>query len=170
MNDSISRPQAAGDDFVESLGSALLAHRLRRTSNQVLQSIAEWQVSYGQRPLRRSASTLLLLERRGPLGVMEIASRLKVSHPLIIRIMKDLELEGLCQSSTDAGDARRRYWELTETGRAEATRARGTMKIVEAAVEELFEEIGVDFLEALGAMDRALERRSLAERLDDAEK
>jgi DNA-binding MarR family transcriptional regulator len=152
-------------DFVTALGPAFTAHRLRRLSDAFVESCGAWLAAQGIKAPPRAASTLRLLASEAPLAVTEIAAKLRLSHPFIIRILKELERLGLLEIARDAKDGRRRLVSLTRGGQREAERLERTAGPIAAAYASLFDDAGIDLPSALAALEAAHGRRNLAERL-----
>jgi DNA-binding MarR family transcriptional regulator len=153
------------EDFVTEIGLPLIAHRLRRLSEHLVESYAEWLPTSGVSAPARSLSLLTLISRDGPLPVTVIAARLKLSHPLIIGLVGKLEAEGLVVSLEDRGDRRRRPVSLTDRGREEVERLIRAMAVMAEAYRDLFKEAGVDLLDAVERIEAADRGEDFADRL-----
>src|SRR5947208_2023771 len=101
------------ENFVHGLGLAFLAHRLKRTSELILEQSSAARRKIGFDVPTRSGSTLLLLSREGPTSITEIAFKLRFSHPFVITLCERLIAAGLAESTRDSRDARRRIIKLT---------------------------------------------------------
>ena len=152
-------------DFVAQLGTAFVAHRLRRLAELFVEGNSRWLPEAGVTAPARSLSTLLLLAGVKDAGVTEIASRLRLSHPFMIKAVARLEEEGLVETSADSSDARRRPVRLTAKGRAEVDRIRQALRALEGAYRELFEETGFDLAEAVARTEDACLREPFDRRL-----
>lgn len=155
----------AGKDFVQGLGPAYLAHILRRLADELVRGGARWYPQVGVTAPPRSTSTLLALDERGPLGVTEIASLLRQSHPLVIDWCRQLASLGFIVTRTDPADGRRSIVALTEAGREEVERLRGALEHMAHASQALMDEAAPGVFEALWHMERALRDRRFEERL-----
>ena len=153
------------EDFVRSLGLPFLAHRLRRASELILEGSAEALRDFGSAAPTRAGSTLLLLRAHGPMGITEIAFRLRLSHPLIIRLADALAGEGLVSAETDPADQRRRLIALTPKGEAEAARLEAFSQALARAFEAMFAESGADLFAAIERFEAAAETRPVADRI-----
>lgn len=153
------------EDYVAGLGPAFTAHRLRRMSDAFVDACGQWLARQGLSAPPRSISTLRLLLQSEPLSVTEIATRIRLSHPFIVRTLGELERLDLVVLGRDAKDKRKRMVRLTEKGRSEAQAFVATAAPLAAAYASLFEDAGVDLAAALDAVEQAHRRRSLAERL-----
>lgn len=156
-------------DFVTDLGPAFVAHRLRRLSDLIVDEIAVGLGAEGLTVPPRSASTILLLADRGPMGPVEVARELQFSHPLMSRALRVLEGLGLVRTVEHAGDQRRRLVELTPRGRDEAAALVRFNSRLNRVMREVLNEAAGDadsFLESLQAVRRSLESRSIPTRLN----
>lgn len=154
-------------DFVARLGRPFIAHRMRRIAELFLDGYSRWLPEAGVTAPARSLSTLLLLGE-GPLGVTELAARLRLSHPLMIRLLASLEQAGFVALSRDSADARRRPASLTRKGLAEVARVRRAIRILDSAYAELFDEIGVDLTSVAARVEDACLRDAFHQRLQRA--
>jgi DNA-binding MarR family transcriptional regulator len=152
-------------DFITELGLPFLAHRLRRMSEQFVDGYAAWLTEAGISAPARGLSTLLLLDREGPHSVTEIAGRIRLSHPLIIKLVRQLEGAGLVETTADPTDRRRRPIALTAAGREQAQRVEAASAVISAAYRELFSEIGVDLLSAATKIEAATAKEPFTARL-----
>jgi DNA-binding MarR family transcriptional regulator len=152
-------------DFVESLGLPLFAHRLRRLSEALVEDVGAWLPQAGVTAPPKAGSTLLLLAEAGPLSVTEIATRLRLTHPLIVKLARELEALGLVRADQDPADGRRRPLSLTQAGRAQAARLGDVNHALARAYGELFAEAGANALAAVEQLEAALRGRSLLTRL-----
>ena len=91
----------------------------------------------------KGASTLLLLRARGPQSVTQIAQRLRLSHPMIINVTRELEGLDLVVSREDPFDRRRRPVSLTTAGEIQADRIAAVNRMMAAAYGGLFLDAGV---------------------------
>jgi DNA-binding MarR family transcriptional regulator len=104
-------------DYVAELGMLVADHRLRRIVDQLLAAQAE---VYAQEQIAfepRWTSTFLLLEREGSLPVTAIASRLRLTHPGVIKLTNAMIEADLVADTRDAKDDRRRLLRLTPRAR-----------------------------------------------------
>ena len=152
-------------DFIREQGPAFLAHLLRRISDELVSGAAEWYPEVGVDAAPRTASTLLALADRGPLGVTEIAELLQQSHPLVITWVRRLRADGLVRVRPDAGDRRRTVVALTPKGSAEVARLRKALTVMAEASQQLMEDAGRGVFEALWRIAEMCSRTPFAEQL-----
>ena len=159
------RPREKAQDFIVALGRPLLAHRLRRLSERMVESAGSVLPSLGITAPPRSNSTLLLLREHGSLAVTEIAAGVRLSHPLIIKLVDELLAKGLVRSEIDAADRRRRVVSLTAKGKREADRFTEMNRTMAALFADLEKESGHDLFAALEAFEAALDVEPLSDRM-----
>ncbi len=153
------------DDFVRSLGLAFLAHRLRRASDTIVEGTGEALRRTGFEGPARSVSMLLLLRENGAMAVTEIGFRLRLSHPMIIKLARTLEAAGLVRDEADPADHRRRLIALTEKGAAQTALAQGLLGDVARTFDAMFDEAGIDLFAAIERFEAVAERWPIADRL-----
>ncbi len=155
-------------DFVESLGLGFFAHRLKRLSEALVEGCGPWRRDLGLASPAKASSTLLLLAEEGPLTVTEIATRLQLSHPLIITMVRELEALELVETQRDPQDRRRRPVALTPNGRDHAAVVAETSDVVARTYAQLFRDSGVDGLAVVEALEHAIAQKSVAQRVAEA--
>lgn len=152
-------------DFIRAHGSPFLAHRLRRSSDRIVDQIGGVLAELGIDVPPRGASMLLLIDEHEKVGVMEISRRLRLSHPLIVRMARQFESLGLVTIETDPADARRRHLVPTAKAHREAATLRAFNTRLGAMFDELFAEIQSPLISVLDRLDAALDATPVAERL-----
>ena len=152
-------------DYIESQGNVFLAHRLRRASDRIVDQVGEMLVAEGLDVPPRGASMLLLIDEREAIGAVEIAQRLRLSHPLIVRMAQRFEQLGLVEIKVDPEDARRRQLVPTEKGRREAAAVRAFNTRLAAMFDGLFAEIDSPLVAVLDRLDAALATMPIAARM-----
>jgi MarR family transcriptional regulator, organic hydroperoxide resistance regulator len=158
-------PASQPDDFIERQGPAFLAHLLRRLADELVRGGSLWYPQMGVTAPPRTASTLLALDERGPLGVTQLASLLRQSHPLVIGWVRQLDALGLVEARSDPQDGRRSVIALTGDGRSEILRLRGALVVMEQASRQLMDEAAPEMFGALWRMERAVRRQPFIDRL-----
>jgi DNA-binding MarR family transcriptional regulator len=131
-------------DYVDSLGTSFLAHRLRRLSDNLVDQVAANFANAGLKVPARSVSTLHYLGENGPTGPVELGKALKFSHPLMVRSLRNLEDLGLVEAVVDESDQRRRRVQLTRDGEREAARSFAMTTAFSREAIELAAEAGID--------------------------
>jgi len=153
------------EDFIYRQGPAYLAHLLRRLSDELVRGADAWYPEVRVIAPPRTTSTLLVLDEHGPLGVTEISTLLRQSHPLVINWIKQLQDRGFVKTRIDKGDRRRTVVALTSKGVAETHRLRKALARMGEASQALMDEAGPGFFDALWRMEQACRREPFADRL-----
>jgi DNA-binding MarR family transcriptional regulator len=138
---------------------------LRRSSELIVEQVGAYLQHMGLSVPPRGASMLLLIDEHGSIGVVEISRRLRLSHPLIVRLAQQFEGLGLVRIDRDPGDARRKRLVPTDKGRAEARVLREFNIRLAAMFGQLFDEIECDLIAVLDRLDTALGKMPADERL-----
>ena len=152
-------------DFIQAQGSAFVAHRLRRSSDRIVDQTGALLDMLELDVPPRGASMLLLIVDQQAIGVVEIARKLRLSHPLIVRMAKRFEALGLVTIDVDPDDARRRRLVPTDKAHREATVVRALHVRLNSLFDALFAEIDCPVIAMLDRLDAALDAVSIAERL-----
>lgn len=152
-------------DFITEQGLAFFAHRLRRVSELLTATAGEWLNEQGFVTPPRAVSTIQLLQREGPQAVTAIASALRLSHPLILKLIEQLVALGLASAAQDDIDRRRRMVSLTAAGRAEAERLALANEAMAASYAEILAVLGIDGLEMMRSMEADCRSGKFAARL-----
>jgi retinol-binding protein 3 len=149
-------------DYVRHLGALVLDHRFRRLTDHFLR-VGEECYEALDLPFRaRWASTYLLLEESGPLGITEIADALKLTHPAVIGITDEMRDAGILSSARDREDARRRAVTLTPKGRGFSKKLHELWSAMGETQRRRFADAGCDIVAVLDAIDDRLTTQPLA--------
>jgi DNA-binding MarR family transcriptional regulator len=101
------------------------------------------------------ASALASISRRGPLTVGELAKAEHVSSPMITKIAKGLEEEGLVTRTVDPTDKRVTQMAITKEGERRLERSRSRKN---AWLARQFDNLSPEELDAISAVIPVLER------------
>jgi DNA-binding MarR family transcriptional regulator/N-acetylglutamate synthase-like GNAT family acetyltransferase len=100
-------------DFLQELGYLGFTMRLKRISDQLMQDGRKLYQSLGLNIEPNWYGVLLLLDKHGKLGVMEVADHLQLAHPSAISILNKMEKAGYLLAEKDPEDQRKRHISLT---------------------------------------------------------
>ncbi|WP_085082862.1 MarR family winged helix-turn-helix transcriptional regulator [Azospirillum oryzae] len=122
----------------EDATALALAEWLRDTISRFIRSVR----NETDTPTTSQSETLLLLEKRGPLSVAELANCRNVRHQSMRLVTAQLETEGLVCRLPNPADGRSQLLSITEKGREGLSRSREarTSKIAALIEERLSEE------------------------------
>ena len=153
--------------FYEQLGSAALGSRLRRLSEQKTAQAAEVYALYGLSFEPRWLPVFHTVATQEGLPVGEIAERIGHTHAAVSQVVKELARHELVRVARGEADLRRSLVALTDKGRALWPALPPQTADVRQATEELLAETRHNLWLAIGEMEYALSRRSLASRVKD---
>lgn len=143
----------------------MIGARLRRISERIDREAGRIYADSGIAFEQRWMAPLRLLSLHGPLSVSEIAAALGITHVSVSQARLSLQEARLIAWTPDPDDARSRKLHLTATGRRMVARLAPLWNALMAAAIELDAEAG-GTVAALERLDRALERRSLYDRVN----
>lgn len=150
---------------MESQGLPLLAHLLRRVSDEFVRGCEEWLPTVGIIAPTRTSSTLRLLNERGPLTITQIAEAIRQSYPLVITWVRQLEALNIVESRSDTADKRKRIVSLTETGSRQIALIAEADRMLAQAYRDLFDEARTDLLAPLWTIEHSMRDVPFADRL-----
>ena len=154
-------------DYIRSLGALALDHRLRRMTETLLRTADDLYEARGLPFRARWTSTYQLLFSEGPLGITDLADRLRLTHPAIIGITDAMREEGLVSEARDRHDGRRRMIALTARARALDGELRALWEALANVQEERFAAAGIDIVAVLDTVEDGMTKQPLtAEVLD----
>lgn len=115
----------------------------------------------------RWLSIVLALNARGAMTSTQLAGHIGHSRQVIESRVKPGVAKGIFTARPDPGDARRTIYDIGDSARPTVARAIAVMHEFETVYDSLWREIGNDLEKGLLAMEAALARRTLIERLED---
>lgn len=145
-----------------------LASRMRRVTQTMLEDGDRAYTEAGLDFRTRLFPIVYGLHRDGPMTVSELTAFSGFSQPATSQTLKAL-VEAGHVSISRGKDARERRVSLTPAGKQLVDSLQPFWRRARAAQEGLLAETQPNFLEALASLEQALERRSLFERIADAE-
>jgi len=104
-------------DIIADLGTLAFASRLKRLSDLGMQSTLDIYKFYNVDFEPKFFPLFYYLSQKEEASIMELAENLKISHPAVIQIAKDLEKKGLIISKKSADDARKRNLKISKKGK-----------------------------------------------------
>lgn len=154
-------------DFFEQLGPAALGSRLRRLSEQMTAQAAEVYALY-QVPFEpRWFPVFYAVATQTGQHVNELAERIGHSHAAVSQVVKELARHDLIAVQRGETDLRRSVISLSAKGTELWPTLQTQTADVHQATEELLTETRHNLWLALGEMEYALSRRSLAARVKE---
>ncbi len=153
------------DDFLRELGDLALASRLRRLLVRLQRDGVQVYEDLGVDFKPKWFPVFRLVALRPRIVQSEIAETLRMAHPSVIEIVKDLVRNGLLDVSPSSQDGRRRELRLTAKGRRTGKRLEPVWRAFEAAGKDVCSEKNNRFLASIEKVERALDRRSMHDRV-----
>ena len=154
-------------DYFDQIGTLALASRLRRLLNRLL---GEGEMVYRSQEIDFAISwfpIFHILAYRSPLTLTEIASALGMAHPSVIEVTDEMIKKGFVGSRRSREDRRRRNLSLTKKGEKAVARLEPIWEAFRQAGDEICAESRNDFWKSIRKMERALDRRSMYERITE---
>lgn len=150
-------------DFLLELGHAGLSSRLKRLSDALLYSTKDFYKAVDADIEPNWHLVFLLLKKYDALSLTDISDRLQLSHPAIIKIVKNMKANGYVDAQTDRVDSRKQIITLTK----KAHDALPTLEAYWAAcittMTELLEDTP-EFMAALGKVEEKVRQSSYKDR------
>jgi len=107
------------------------------------------------------------LDRQGPIGVLEAARLLDVSHVHIQKTFAGMMSAGVVVAHDDPNDRRRTNYSLTLKGRSLLPKIARVNSAMLSVVDDIAHETGDDLFKALSSFRTALDKVSWEDRLKD---
>ncbi len=153
-------------DMLRQLGPLALGSRLKRLSDRLMQDGIK---IYKQCDLDFEPKwfpVFYYLAERGPSSVTDIARGIGITHPSVNQIAKEMIARGYLAAYKDPKDKRRRVLALSASAKANRQRLSETWLLIDAALSELIDETGVDFLAHVESLERSLVQESFIQRFN----
>ena len=154
-------------DFLSELGELALASRLRRLTDRMHREGEKVYKAFEVPFTPRWFPVIARLEAAGknPVMITEMAADLGITHPAVIKIVRELERRGLAVSTQDIEDARKRRIALTPEGERLVAEIRPLWEAFSHAARELFEEVDCDLIKVIERVESALDKRDISQRI-----
>ncbi len=99
--------------IIDELGELALSTRLMRLSEWTRRDVTKIYKEYGIAFESKWFPVLYVLSRKKSLSVGELAEELGYTHPSVIALVREMEMQKLIRSVTNKTDARKRMLRLT---------------------------------------------------------
>ena len=152
-------------DYLGGLGALALASRIRRLLYHLQADGTRVYLDLGLEFKPKWFPVFRLVAERSNATTMELAHALDMAHPSVIAIVEELVERGWVASCQGKEDRRRRELDLTPEGWRAHAELEPVWRAFAEAGHEVTHESGNDFLAALAALEAAIERRSMYERI-----
>jgi DNA-binding MarR family transcriptional regulator/GNAT superfamily N-acetyltransferase len=153
--------------LLKELGYLALATRIRTLGDTMLADGLQIYAGLGLKFQPRWFSVFYLLQEHHELPVTEVASRIGLSHPAIIKIIESMEEEGLIESARNSRDGRKRMITLSAKGEALIPQLQPVWKALEEELQQLFADMNIDILGVLENMERMIQEKPISKRVQE---
>lgn len=143
---------------------AAIGAQLRRLSERIDRDVGRVYAYLGVPFEQRWFGVLNQIVQNGPMTVGDLAAALRITHVSVSQSLRSLEAAGYVRALPDPEDARRRRQSLTPEGAALVDRLTPLWLAMNQEAEALNRESD-DLAERLDRLDKALDGRSLFDRL-----
>ncbi len=157
-------------EYLDKLGVLALGSRLRRLSDNIM---ADGATMYRQANVDFDPKwfpVFSLLSKQSPLGIMEIADHLNISHPYVIKLVKDLEKKGYLTNAANSSDGRKRAIQLSDAGFKILNELEPLWDDISRTMESLLRDLNNSIYSSIIQLEEAFSSRSFADRLSDTRK
>ncbi len=144
---------------------AVTALRIKNLLDLIDQQLTDSLDASGIQLQASATGIVQALHNLGPLSTAELASTLNLSHQLTTQRINKLIKRGVLQARTDPNDRRCRRIELSAVGQQQAARLQLWLESLKCAYTEAFDEIGVDALDVINRLTRALHNKPMTGRI-----
>ncbi len=153
--------------LLKELGYLSLATRIKTLGDNMLADGLQIYAGLGIKFQPRWFSVFYLLQEHRELPVTEVASRIGLSHPAIIKIVESMEEAGLIESAKNSRDGRKRMIALSAKGEALIPELQPVWKALEEELRELFAELNIDILGVLANVERVIQEKPISKRVQE---
>ena len=152
-------------DLFRELGPLAFASRLRRLSERIMNDINKVFRDNKYDFQARWSPILYLLKDESPLSVSVITERLGMTHPYVIRLVREMTNHKILLSTADANDGRRRLLRLSARGKRLIPKLEEHWRKAAICQRQLVEVCEVDILKAITMIEDDLDKEGMYDRL-----
>lgn len=153
--------------LLKELGFLSLATRIKTLGDNMLADGVQIYAGLAVNFQPRWFSVFYLLQEHQQLPVTEVASRIGLSHPAIIKIIESMEEAGLIESGRNSRDGRKRMITLSAKGEALIPELQPIWKALEEELKELFSQLNIDILGVLDSVEQMLQEKPISKRVQE---
>lgn len=151
------------NDFLIELQLVGLTSRLKRLTDNILYSTKDFYKAVGVDIEPNWHLIFLLLKKHEELTVTEISERLQMSHPAIVKIIRNMKAKGYIETKTDTTDSRKQLLYLTEKAKLALPQLEKCWEACILTMNELLDGNEL-FLKNLELIEEKIENKSYKER------
>ncbi|MCV9934120.1 MarR family winged helix-turn-helix transcriptional regulator [Flavobacterium sp. LS1R47] len=151
------------NDFLIEIQLVGLTSRLKRLTDNILYSTKDFYKAVGVDIEPNWHLIFLLLKKHRELTVTEISERLQMSHPAIVKIIRNMKLKDYIGTKTDTTDSRKQLLYLTTKAELALPQLEKCWEACILTMEELLEG-NEFFLKNLELIEEKIGKKSYKER------
>lgn len=151
------------NDFLIEIQLVGLTSRLKRLTDSILYSTKDFYKAVGVDIEPNWHLVFLLLKKHKELTVTEISERLQMSHPGIVKIIRNMKLKDYIATKTDTADSRKQLLYLTHKAELALPQLEKCWEACILTMEELLEGNEL-FLKNLELIEEKIGNKSYKER------
>lgn len=152
-------------DFINQLQELALGTRLKRLSDTLMGDVAKIYKDEHLDFEPRWFTMLYLLNKEKSLSIIEIADRLKLTHPAVVQFANQLKSKKFVLEKKDKKDARKRMLAISNKGKLVVEKLQPILIQIENSTRELLQESGVDLLYSIEKVEKSLLTQSMYNRV-----
>lgn len=152
-------------DFIKQLQELALGTRLKRLSDTLMGDVAKIYKDEHLEFEPRWFTMLFLLNKEKSLSIIEIADRLKLSHPAVVQFANQMKSKNYVLEKKDKNDARKRMLAISTKGKLLIEKLQPILVQIENSTRELLQESGIDVLYAIEKIEKSLQTQSMYDRV-----
>lgn len=154
-------------DLIRECGTMTFASRLKRLGDRLKAEATKLYHSCGVEFNDSWFLVAFALARKEGLGVNDIAEVLGISHAAVSQMYGAMERKGLLTVQEDDRDRRRKLLFLSQEGRAAVEKLEPIWSAVGESTDQLLADTGHDVMRIIAAIEEALDRKGLFERVKE---
>lgn len=151
-------------DYLQELGYLALGSRMKRLAERFAQETAQVYTSESIEFEPRWFPVFRFVADKGKASITAVAEAVGITHPAVNQMAQELVSAGLIKATGDPQDKRRRLLSLSEKGKRLCDQMRPVWRTLHASVSDSVADCGMDLVNAITVMEKALDRRSLTSR------
>ena len=154
------------EDFLSEMGYNGVTARLKRLSDTFLYQTKEFYTRHEAGIEPNWHMIFVLLEEHEQMTVTEMAGRLGLSHPALVKLTKKMKRKGYLTSLRDKADKRQYYLRLSDRAHEELPELHRYWRASEEALADLMNN-SRQLLDQLAIVEKNLAERDFSQRVTD---
>lgn len=151
-------------NIIEEIGPLAVAARLQRLSDMIRKDGVLIYKDNGIDFEPKWFPIIYVLNRKGALGIVDLANEIGLAHPSVIQLVKELEAKKLVKSASHKVDGRKRVLTLTPAAKTLIAKMEPVWEKIKAAVAEMVETEN-NLMKAIAETEAQLKQESFFQRV-----